>query len=155
MKITRLNEDEPSTDFGLERFEGLLGCKLPEGYREFLTENDWCIIEPRGFAIGYLSDTAGLKTNDQVGEFYGLLEPNDEPSSLIWNYECFSSSERIPNQLIAIGSTCGNQICIGIHGEQRGKVYWWAQEFELEQEGFENCTLLANSFNEFLSQLRD
>ncbi|MCE2573420.1 SMI1/KNR4 family protein [Motilimonas eburnea] len=155
MKVTKLNEEYKPTSDRLGNIESLLGCRLPDSYRAFLIENDWCMVEPCGFAIGYLPETNNMKTNDQVEAFYGLHEPDDEPSNLIWNYRCFSTSERIPKQLIAIGSTCGNQLCIGISGEYRGKIYWWSQHFELEQESFENCTLLADSFDSFLSQLRE
>lgn len=42
-------------------------------------------------------------------------------------------------------------------GEDKGKVYFWDHEFELEEEkpGYHNVGFIADSFNEFVETLRE
>jgi hypothetical protein len=64
---------------------------------------------------------------------------------------------RIHPTLLPIGSDAGdNQICLGIKGDVRGKVYFWDHQGETIPGGpmaTNNTFLIANSFEEFVMSL--
>ena len=52
----------------------------------------------------------------------------------------------------------GNAICLGMSGNERGKVYFWDHEMEADEGDeptFENVYLVAESFASFLKSLKD
>jgi len=71
---------------------------------------------------------------------------------LFWNNKIYLS--RIPRESITIATDPGgNQICYIVSGDNAGKIYFWDHEEEVkegEKPGFENMTLIAESFEEFL-----
>ena len=46
----------------------------------------------------------------------------------------------------------GNQICLGISGKYRGKIYFWIHDMESDEE-MDNMFFLAHSFDEFFGDL--
>jgi hypothetical protein len=74
----------------------------------------------------------------------------------------------MPHTIIPIASDGGgDQICLGVSGSERGQVYYWDHHNEWDEEDYEedwgepmppeekfsNLTLVAGSFEEFLSRL--
>jgi hypothetical protein len=64
---------------------------------------------------------------------------------------------RVPARLVPIADAEGrNLVCLSLHGEDRGSVYFWDHETEVE-DGVEpdgrNITRIAASFEEFLDGL--
>jgi hypothetical protein len=98
--------------------------------------------------------------------FYGG-ERDDSPfwRSLVGNRRQYLG--RIPDMLTPIGrDSFGNQICIGIGGQEYGKIFFWEHENEIEfddsreEDGtiprdilFARVSLVADSFVDFLRQL--
>jgi hypothetical protein len=147
-------EIEDSNKYGklvverLEEFEAKIGSRLPEDYREFLINHnggkpmpcDFVVTEKEG------SDSLHVIYGIHCGPSYANLE---EVNALY--------SGRIPRSLITFAEDpFGNAICIGINGDNSGKVFFWDHELESDDEvepDYENITLLAESFSEFLSGL--
>ena len=65
---------------------------------------------------------------------------------------------RIPSNTIAIADDAGgNLIIMSISGEDYGKIYFWDHEMEAyedEDPDYSNLTLVADSFQEFLDNLK-
>ena len=64
---------------------------------------------------------------------------------------------RIPPELLAFGySPGGDNFCIAIAGKNLGKIYYWDHDYEVEEDeipGYQNITLLCDSFTEFIDSL--
>ena len=144
----------PAPASKLLAFEHALGCRLPEDYRAFL------IACNGGFVGGSLWFTGPTPTGDRadagVHHIGGFRE---EPHfSLEWARDCYAG--RIPDDLLwVMDDPFGNAICLGVHGEHQGKVFFWDHENEPDEEwegsveGAGNLQLLANSFAEFVAGL--
>ena len=132
----------------LERFEKEIGAKLPEQYREFLICHNGGKPVPSDFVI------SRRQGEDSVKQFYGL---NNGPTyqRLNENYELYV--DRIPSYVIPIGSdNFGNNICIGINGKNKGKVFfsnYYIQGGILKRLLFGRVKILSESFNEFMDSL--
>lgn len=158
-KFAPMPEDEV---VGLERS---LGTRLPESYRRFLLTHGRC-----GFEAGtYFTSLEPMQpdfedTNE--GEIMSFLGARSEDGSgIAFSIDTFR--DRMPETIIPIGyDMMGNQICIGIAGPERGKIYFWDHEDEWDEgdytsEGlpvppdikFQNVHLIAHSFEEFFDQL--
>ena len=67
---------------------------------------------------------------------------------------------RLPSDVIPIGDDpYGNLICLGVRGGNRGAVYFWDHEDELDEEGlskldYGNMYKLADGFEEFVDKLK-
>jgi hypothetical protein len=158
-KISPLSEDE------LSAIERDLQATLPPDYRRYLREyglaafGEYVNFRPLCPLPPHISDNGA----GHLSYFYGA---GDGAHSLRWNIEILR--DRMPNTIIPIGDDgVGNQICIGIAGNERGKVYFWDHENEwdeadyLEEEGvpmppevkFQNVYLVAESFADFINRL--
>jgi hypothetical protein len=131
----------------LAAFEALIGAKLPKDYREYLRAHNGGKPTPSDF--NFLSRSSG----SSLHHMYGLCRGRDpDYADLRENYECYR--ERIPSSLIPIADDPGgSQICLGIHGEHYGKVYFWDHERESQRASFRNVRRLADSFAAFVSGL--
>ncbi|MDP4725467.1 MAG: SMI1/KNR4 family protein [Alphaproteobacteria bacterium] len=65
---------------------------------------------------------------------------------------------RIPHNTIAIADDClGNLIIMSVSGDDYGKIYFWDHEMEAyegEEPDYSNLTLVADSFEEFINNLK-
>jgi hypothetical protein len=145
-------------------FEKRIEVPLPADYRAFL------IREGGGgrVRIGSHEDIVfplkwdGQNWADSLNEalfknFYSL----DKTSVLSWEeaYGSFIAQRRIPVDLLPIAYDAGsNQVLLGISGARRGKVYYWAKDFEpvedLPEPTYDNIAFVADSFTDFLKKLR-
>jgi hypothetical protein len=66
-----------------------------------------------------------------------------------------SLNERIPPDTLPIANdSFGNAILLGLHGDRRGKVYFWDHEKEPDsQPDWSNVSLVADSFDAFMRGL--
>jgi hypothetical protein len=66
-----------------------------------------------------------------------------------------SLNERIPPDTLPIANdSFGNAILLGLHGDRRGKVYFWDHEEEPDnQPDWSNVSLVADSFDAFMRGL--
>ena len=165
----RGEELTPMTPDEVAALEAQLGKGLPSSYREFLLSygatgfRNSVSIRSLVPLPARLSETGDVR----VSFFYGA----DDPSS-VSAYSLTKSLRllegRVPPSLISIGGeTFGNQILLGIHAPDTGRVYYWDHENEWDEEDYledygvpmppevmyQNVYLLAESFDEFLDRL--
>jgi hypothetical protein len=166
------NKLAPMTDVEVARLEEQLNVEFPKSYRSFLATYGASAFNgasPDNPFIRFRSLKPlppNVSNNDKglfsifygadVNEGYGL-------STRIRFY-----SGRMPESIVPIGDCWGNQICLGISGNEAGKVYYWDQENEPQSEQeymadfgksippeakFQNVYLIAESFEDFLQRL--
>lgn len=148
MKIENSNKYGIIDVSGLDRFEKLIGASLPVDYRQFLNDHNGGKPSPSDFNI---SEEEG---EGSIHHFYGL---HDGP-----NYANLEASfkvyrERMPSTMIPIADDSGgNSICLGISGDDFGRIFFWDHESEADEEEqpyYKNITIIANSFRIFLDNL--
>lgn len=153
--LDRINSKAPPAPaLELRAFEATVGGALPSDYRSFLVE---CNGGHVGGALWFLGPTpAGAQADAGVNHIGGFRH---ESYFSLEEARC-TYRGRIPQSLIWImDDPFGNAICLGISGNERGKVYFWDHEMEpdddwdgrLETAG--NVQLIADSFTEFVAGL--
>ncbi len=161
-KFQPLSEEETSA---LERH---LGSRLPTGYREYLAR--FGASMPNEVVVFRASASRPNDLPHELGYFYGGAAGRDDLARIISIYK-----GRIPNTVIPIADDGGgNQICLGIDGNERGKVYYWVHDYigdhddPCDVEGYlkrhgeamppevrlANLQLVADSFEEFIDRLQ-
>ena len=162
-----LEEDE------ILKIEKIVGANLPEPYRSLLAKfGSWSFEEFISFPYSNVTmmqvmkgQSFDLNKRNFLAYMYGSKE--DDTYSLERAIKTYK--ERMPETIIPIGDDGGgNKVCLGLNGAEKGKVFYWDHDSEwdeddyLEEEGepmppevkFQNVYLVANSFEEFLNQLR-
>ena len=125
----------------IKQFETKLGIVLPSEYRDFLLKFNGGSPSPRNF------DLPNEKANP-LHLFYGI-GTSVKSDDLTEAIKIFKG--RIKNSLIPIASDpFGNQICLGVKGRQKGKVYFWDHESEGLLFKIRSLTLIADSFEKFI-----
>jgi SMI1/KNR4 family protein SUKH-1 len=148
--ISQMKERRPgATEKELAEFEAVIGCRLPEDFRQFLATTNGGSVEHDKFFSG--TEEVGICIVG-IGGIPDLIE----------NRDCYQVSEqRIPRELLWIGDDAFSRaVCIGLGDKYRGKVYLWDSDHEpgsawngkVETAG--NIDWLANSFAEFITSLR-
>ncbi|MFD3162899.1 SMI1/KNR4 family protein [Herpetosiphon sp. NSE202] len=155
MNITIVDGFAPTNEQAVAAFEQELGCRLPEDYRAFLLEHNGGQPELTVFNMH-----SNLMPDDQsIIHYFLSLDPAAESSEIRQVIRTYTKYEtRIPAELLPIAHDLGgNLICLGIRGEQRGKVYFWDHEFELEAEEmgdlYYNVSCCSPSFQAFVESL--
>ncbi|MFL1391035.1 SMI1/KNR4 family protein [Pseudomonas tritici] len=135
------------SDDAMKLLESFIGVTLPREYYLFLSRNGGGYPEPDSFRF------MGNEDGSSVQRFYGLNR--SDTYDFVRNLNLYK--KRIPEGFIAIAcDPGGNQICLCIKGENRGKVYFWDHELENCDEtepDDSNMTLVSNSFSDFLDGL--
>jgi hypothetical protein len=148
----------PVAEEELNAIETALGVALPGDYREFVQKFGTS-------AFGALVQFQPIEGEvGPLSHFYGSKSAGS--NSLMRNVEKYQG--RMPETMIPIADDGGgNQICLGIDGEDQGKVYYWDHHNEwdeedyLEEHGkpmppevkFQNVHLIAESFEDFIQRL--
>lgn len=114
---------QPTPD-DLAALGATLGTELPEDYAAFLTRFGCCA--PYGVALVMpIEDPDWRWGRIQIGLFYGFT--SDGPDDVRRRRETYA--DRIPSNLLPIACALGDeQICLGLSGEERGKVYFWSHD---------------------------
>jgi hypothetical protein len=145
----------PAPQDQLEAFEAELGARLPEDYRQFLIRTNGGVI--RGWYRFKGRTPRGEIWHAYLHHICGFRE--ELHFSLRFMRSCgLSPHSGLPHSLLAVmDDPGGNAICIGLHGEQRAKVYFWIhdelpdpEEWDGQVETASNVILLADSFTEFV-----
>jgi hypothetical protein len=158
----------PMSEDDVTRIEAELEASFPEPYRSLLkTYGGFSFGEYVDFHVA--KELRGTIPSRGVGHFsysYGAASPDyDETLSFEWNIGCYR--ERMPETLVPIANDGGdNQICLGVSGDEAGKVYYWDHNNEWDEDDyldfgkpvppdlkFQNVHLIANSFDEFVQCL--
>jgi len=136
----------------LRLVEQEIGIDLPEQYRIFLLKHNGGQPQPAGFHFKYES---GPYTDSVVDCFLAIYNgPYDNFEDYYRTYKVIES--RLPLNLVPIAhDPGGNLICICISGSERGSIYFWDHEKELQSVLGENVHFVASSFQEFLDSLEE
>jgi len=142
------------TEADAREFDRRHNIVLPDEYRDFL------------FKYGEVDFKKDISYTPMEGlaefivNFYGMNQNDFYLGDAIESY-----GGRMPSAIIPIAECAdGNQICIGVEGDNHGKVYLWNHEQELEafkmlnpekkspsiEEYWENISLISNTFYEFI-----
>lgn len=163
----RSEEFGPMPEEDVSDIERLLRARLPEEYRRFLVTYGASSFK-HNIAYKMIEPLApGNSPDDHTGIIELFWGKETGSYNFVWNMDCYRKDNRMPQTLIPIGGDLfGNQICIGIAGSERGKVYGWDHENEANpdyytEQGlpvpprlmFQNVNLIANSFEEFFDQM--
>jgi hypothetical protein len=133
----------------IEQLARAHGISLPAEYLEFLVTSNGGKPVPSDFSF----EARGELVEATVHYFLAI---RDGTNGLAFYWE--NMRGRMPAELVPIASDPGgNLICLGVSGEVRGKVYFWDHELESDDEppGWDNFSLIAGSFTEFLAGLQD
>lgn len=156
----------PCDERVLVGIEARIGADLPLEYREFLAHYgascfgayvDYRPLNPLPLNVS--------RNNGHFAFFFGAASGQyDETFSLAWNLSIFA--ERMPATMLPIGGDGGgNLICLGYAGDDAGKVFHWDHSNEWDEDDldddeplrpdlkYQNITLVAKSFSEFLDRL--
>jgi cell wall assembly regulator SMI1 len=130
-------------------FEAKLGRRLPDDYREFLLHYNGGKPKPSSFQLALRTEP---NTDSLVHWFLSLHD--GEHSNLERNIKIMTG--RLPSDTLPIADDpFGNVVLLGLHGEIRGKVYFWDHEREPDDEpDWSNIDLVAESFDSFMSGLK-
>ncbi len=132
----------------MSAFEQRHRLSLPNGYRRFLKENNGGRPVPEAFTF------PGRETGSLMRTFYSVNGP-ERTERLPLIFQMFEN--RIPDGFFPFGRDAfGNQMLLQLSGPGTGRVYFWDHEYESDDDEvptMENMTLLADSFEEFLSGL--
>jgi cell wall assembly regulator SMI1 len=154
LKIVESLEKKASPE-DITKFEEEIGYELPEDYKKFLLEHNGGRPSPEGFSFEYRDSK---KSSSLLDFFYGIQGETEEHYDLATNNQDFKG--RIPSDMLVIAcDQAGNQICLGLFGNVKGKIYFWDHEEEAVSEGdppvYGNLYFIANSFSEFVNGLSD
>jgi hypothetical protein len=70
-------------------------------------------------------------------------------------YTFYTSASRIPPSALPIASDiAGNLLCMDFKGNHSGRIYFWDHELECDLNGYDNLSLVANSFSTLLTQIK-
>lgn len=164
----------PMTTGEIDRLENELGCHFQEAYRDFLATYGASRFEGESpdnpFVLFRSLEPMPPQFEGDKGildALYGGQKDEIDPYSIRVRVRCFAG--RMPESMIPIGDDGGaGQICLGIKGDQAGKVYYWDQSNEpLKEEQylkvygaprppeviFQNVRQIAESFEDFLLRL--
>lgn len=163
------------TEAKLRSLEDLIGAKLPKAYREFLLQHNGGSTDPEGF-------TSKQGRPSSILDIFFGLGIKDRMWDLRNQFR--KTRKEMPAEVLPIALDLGgNKICLAFKGTNRGKLYFWDHEgvpepddiearfpeidwgedsddeprTELQSDwpGHPDLTLLADSFEEFLSNFTE
>lgn len=141
--------DSFSDQFDGERklleFEGLVGERLPDDYRNFILMNRKLQYP----AILNFVDSDGREDTIVVRRVFGIDDPCER--AVLNNYKFYVTSGRIDRRYVPIAEDVGgNVLCIGISGDLRGGLFFW--NHENEGLGFKrDLAQVCRSFSELIA----
>lgn len=146
-KGSRLNEDD------LKTFEKEIGSNFPDDYRGFLLKYNGGEPKPYFFKVPGWQYQQSL-----VNQLKGIV-PNSKSVDLVEDNSLMEG--RLPKGFVSIGDDPGgNKILISVIGATRGKIYFFDHDNEPDVstdklEDYSNIFLLADSFDQFLNNLKN
>lgn len=129
--------------------EQRLKVVFPTDFREFLLKHNGGRPTPNRFLF---KDHEGKDSSSLVHFFHAIYDGRID--NLEMKYQFLVSEGRLLPKMAPIANDpFGNLICLSVAGEDLGNVYFWDHEIEPETAGYENMSLIADSFTEFLNKL--
>lgn len=155
----------------IQQLEQELGCRFPKAYREFLATYGASRFNGESPDNPYVVFRSLMPMPSQFEGDIGMLDAlyggqADESDPYSIRVRARYCAGRIPACLVPIGDDGGTgQICLGISGEHAGKIYYWDQLNEPQNDesdgetptrtrtSFANTNQIAESFEDFLQRL--
>ncbi len=134
----------PIAEADIQDFERELGYPLPADYRTFLLDYGFTGCEP----YVYYPNADDPRPAGGLSPFHGLMR--GQPADLRTLRRVFAG--RLPERLMAFAYSPGGQLCLSLHGEDAGCVYWWEQNAPLDDPDFP-LILVAHDFDSFMHSL--
>jgi hypothetical protein len=158
-RVQIFDSKPPTTNEALNALEARLNIKLVPAHRAWLLQHNGGRPSPNTFQRKQVDGSA---YSDGVVAWF-LAVHNLPASNLEWRFCDFHRhTKRMPVDLMPIASDpFGNYICIVFNGPNLGKIYFWDHEEELNARDahgnptYDNCDLIAGSFDEFINGLQD
>lgn len=139
---------DPITEDVLKCVEDFWGFMLPKDYRNYLLAYTGDIPSNLDFNF------KGQKNGSTLSCLYGFYSGYE---NILKSAE--EMGHRYPTNLLPIGDdVCGNRILLSVQGSDRGKVYFWDHESEVdegEKPNYSNVTLISDSFTDFIQSFYD
>jgi len=156
MNIKIIDELHPTNLDQLREVEKIIGVELPEEYKQFLLSHNGGYPEPNVFRVQWSGQywAEGNEINS-IAWFLAVYDGKD--MNFVDFYE--THKDRIPKDTVAIADDPGsNLILLGTSGPNKGKVFFWQRDYEVDfQNGevpdYSNVGFVSNSFNEFIDSL--
>ncbi|MGL4426213.1 MAG: SMI1/KNR4 family protein [Alphaproteobacteria bacterium] len=133
----------------LNTVEQFWGFKIPQNYRNFILVYNGGVPEKTFFLF------KGRENGSILTHFFGFTSKGD--NILIVAKDM---GKRYMNSMLPIADdACGNRILLSVKGPDRGKIYFWDHEMEADTDNgetpdYSNLTLVADSFDEFIQNLK-
>jgi hypothetical protein len=136
--------------------EKYIGLNFPKEYVDHILLYNGGQCDPNVFKF----NEKGVLTESCIDWFLAIYEGEyDNLKNYIDTYKL--EEKRLPYQMIPIAhDPGGNLICISCIGQDVGFVYFWDHENEVnykvsDDSNYSNLFLIAESFNEFISNLKE
>jgi hypothetical protein len=166
--LTPIRGRIPLDDQSLAKLEAKIGARLPAPYRDFVQHYGGSLFDEYLQCVSKYILPAFLSKDGRVpvGEFLGASSSADTKYSTL-EAAIDTYTGRMPETVIPIADDGGgNKVCIGIRGNELGKIFYWDHNNEWDEEDyvdeglpvpedlpFQNCHLIADSFSDFIMQL--
>ncbi len=142
MKFDELNT--PTQNNGMRYFSEN-SIVIPDAYRNFLEQ----------YNGGIPSNRLIYFNNDEKGTLIDIIFGFTKEKYRDLRKTNIDMLNRIPTNTLAIADDQGgNLILLSVKGPDYGKVYFWDHELETEPADYSNLTLIADSFEEFINNLK-
>jgi SMI1 / KNR4 family (SUKH-1) len=135
----------------IQRLEARAGISLPSDYKAFLLESNGGHPNPDEFVVpGWLGESSAV---------HRLLGIHDGPNGNLETY-IVRYRDRLQRGFIPIGiDPGGNLLTLSLEGANRGSIYFWDHEDELDDEGLSRTDMsnmfeLATNIGEFIESLK-
>jgi hypothetical protein len=148
--ITIRDSAAPVSPDQLDRIERSLNLRLPAEYRSFLLRANGGVPAPWHFHYIAIDEDEGTRRRQRgkVARFYPA-------GPAAWPLTFYQSNVPLgfPDWLLPIAvvedALEGGMLCIGVKGEQQGRIYYWPEQ----EIGEDTIHRVADSFNAFLALL--
>lgn len=156
MKLKSTYQENLTTANQIQDAEKIIGVELPGEYKQYLLSHKGGHPDPDVFQVRWSGqDWAEGNEINSVAWFFSIYDGKNE--NFLDYYETHKG--RIPNDTIAIARDPGsNLILLGILGHNKGKVFFWQREYEVDpgsgkEADYSNVGFVADSFSEFINSL--
>lgn len=150
MPVEISDAEPPVSEQRLAAVEQRFGIVLPAEYRSWLLRYNGGHPTPNRFRY---KGRSGPYTDGAIAWFLAVYDGPHE--NFERKFEAMKVLKtRLPAELIPIARDgFGNLVSLAIDGPKRGKVYFWDHEEEGDEPGYDNCHLVADTFDEFIAGL--
>ena len=158
MKFTELLQDQLTSPTQLREAEQVIGVELPESYRTFLLTTKVGQPEADTFQVQWDGQEWAEGNEENVVAWFLAIYDGEHEDFLDY-FDTFVG--RIPEDTVPIArDPGGNLILIGTSKSNKGKVFFWQREFEVDPSDgdsadYSNVGFVASSFDEFINSLKE